>query len=248
MAGAYRHAGLGELSGLVKGMDSVELRLAVCEGRREPAISMLDVDPLDAGIRQVYFFDTSEMSLERHGMTVCAREDRDGGSDGDGDSIMKLTAASPGEMPADADFGVEAMPGGYVCSGAIRSRPRNARIKAVVRGDEPVHSLFTWRQREFFAAHAPEGVALDRLSALGPVPVLELGLRPAELARSLALELWNYPEDPRLLEVSTRVAPEEMVAATARTSAFLRGKGLSVEGGAEIPQAVPAVPPFTRLG
>ncbi|WP_162794677.1 hypothetical protein [Nonomuraea lactucae] len=229
---------LSELFGLVKGADSVELRLAVCDVRRQPAISTLEVDPFDAEIRQVYFFDTPELALDRLGLMICARSSQSEGMQGD--SMMKLRSTAPGSMPADADLGIETMPGGYVCSGAIRRRTRNEQIRAAVLGEQPLHTLFTWRQQEFFVEYAPPWVALDGLSAIGPVTVLELGLEPAELKRRLALELWNYPDDPRLLEFSTRISPEEMIDATAQTSHFLRGKGLSVEGAVE--GAVPAVP------
>jgi hypothetical protein len=49
---------LAELIALTKGADSVELKLTVPVSERSRGAAALGVDPLDAQIRQVYFFDT----------------------------------------------------------------------------------------------------------------------------------------------------------------------------------------------
>ena len=94
---------------------------------------------------------------------------------------------SPAELRRSPNFGVEvdAMPGGYVCSGSMkataRHRPTSARAGP---GQRPIRKLFTKEQRAFFDDHAPEGIELDDLALLGPIFVLKLkfaprGLRPA---------------------------------------------------------------------
>jgi hypothetical protein len=55
---------LVELLDLIKGADSVELRLTVPESDHRSAVSALGMDPLDAEIRQVYFFDTPNLAME----------------------------------------------------------------------------------------------------------------------------------------------------------------------------------------
>ena len=49
---------LQELLGLIKGADSVELKLTVPEQAQRSTIRSLGLDPLQAEIRQVFFFDT----------------------------------------------------------------------------------------------------------------------------------------------------------------------------------------------
>ncbi|HVD66114.1 MAG TPA: hypothetical protein VNB65_04365, partial [Gaiellaceae bacterium] len=48
---------LTELLALIRGADSVELKLTVPVSHRSRGAAALGVDPLDAQIRQVYFFD-----------------------------------------------------------------------------------------------------------------------------------------------------------------------------------------------
>jgi hypothetical protein len=93
-----------------------------------------------------------------------------------------------------------------------------------------VSSLFTKQQRVLFAEHAPTGVTLDDLSVLGPVNVLKLKVTPKGTDRKLALELWTYPGDLRLLELSTRISPKETLDAAVEVMEFLRQKGLSLLG------------------
>jgi hypothetical protein len=46
-------------------------------------------------------------------------------------------------------------------------------------GDKPLRKLFSKEQRAFYAEHAPDGLALDDLVALGPIFVLKLKGTPS---------------------------------------------------------------------
>ena len=59
------HDQLQELLALIKGADSVELKLTVPEASQRSAVRALGMDPLDAQIRQVFFFDTPDLTLNR---------------------------------------------------------------------------------------------------------------------------------------------------------------------------------------
>ena len=50
---------------LARGSDSVELKLTVPETDQRSTVAALDMDPLDAQIRQVFFFDTPDLVLEQ---------------------------------------------------------------------------------------------------------------------------------------------------------------------------------------
>src|SRR6476469_7553078 len=64
---------LGELIGLIKTSDSVELKLTVPEENHRSTIRSLGMDPLEAQIRQVVFFDTPDLDLDKAGVVVRAR-------------------------------------------------------------------------------------------------------------------------------------------------------------------------------
>jgi hypothetical protein len=58
---------------LTAGADSVELKLTLPELEHRAATSALEIDPLDAQIRQVFFFDTPDLVLNQHGIVARAR-------------------------------------------------------------------------------------------------------------------------------------------------------------------------------
>ena len=62
-------------------------------------------------------------------------------------------------------------------------------------GDLPLHKLFSKEQRALYAANAPEGIELDDLSILGPLPVIKVKFAPKEYGRRMVAELWMYPDN-----------------------------------------------------
>lgn len=165
---------------LLKGADSVELKLTVPEPHQRSTVAALDLDPLEAQIRQVFFFDTPELDLDAHGVVVRARRIQGRGAD----SIVKLRPVVPSELPDElrrsGAFRVEvdALPGGFVCSGALKGSPDAGDVRQVARGTLPLRKLFSKEQRQLFAAHAPQGIGLDDLTTLGPIFVLKLRFTP----------------------------------------------------------------------
>ena len=220
---------------LIDQSDSVELKLTIPESARWSTISALDIDPLDVQMRQVYFFDTPDLALDRQGVVVRARRVQGRGDD----SIVKLRPVVPNELSADLrrqeDFVVEvdAMPGGYVCSGSYKGSLGTPIVKDAAAGKHPVRKLFGKAQRRFYADHAPVGLELDDLTVLGPVTVMKLKFEPAELRRKLVAELWVYPDGSRILELSTKCSPAEPFQVAAQTKAFLAGRGIGIGGGSQ---------------
>jgi hypothetical protein len=220
------------LLGLMEDADSVELKLTVPEGHQRSAVVALGMDPLDAQIRQVFFFDTPDLALNRHGIVVRARRVQGKGDD----SVIKLRPVVPDEQPSSVrrspGFGVEvdAMPGGYVCSASLKNPAPPADVRRTVAGEHSVRKLFSKQQRAFYAEHAPDGVALDDLAVLGPIFVLKLRFRPAGAKRKLVAEVWLYPDGTRILELSTKCAPAEAFQVAAESRAFLAGRGVDLTG------------------
>ena len=217
---------------LAKDADSVELKLTVPEEHQASTASALGVDPLEAQIRQVFFFDTPELELDKAGVVVRARRIQGKGDD----SVVKLRPVVPGELPSELrsspSFRVEvdALPGGFVCSGALKRPLRATAVRSTLAGERPLRKLFSKEQRAFYAAHAPEGIALDELSVLGPIFVLKLRLEPEELGRRVVGEMWLYPDGSRVVELSTRCETSEAFQVAAEARAFLTKSGVDLSG------------------
>jgi hypothetical protein len=217
---------------LTREVDSVELKLTIPESQQRSAVTALGLDPLDAQIRQVFFFDTLDLQLDRQGVVVRARRVQKKGDD----TVVKLRPVVPGDMPAElrssADFVVEvdAMPGGFVCSGTLKRSLPKPTVREATSGDRPLRKLFSKKQRSFFADHAPAGVELDDLAILGPIFVLKLRSFPKEFDRKLVAEVWLYPDDSRVLELSTKCDPSEAFQVAAETRAFLTKRGIDASG------------------
>jgi hypothetical protein len=223
---------LEEMLKLVGNADSVELKLTVPDEDRQSAAAALGVDPLNARIRQVYFFDTPDLALDAAGVVVRARRTQ-GAPD---DTVIKLRPVVPTDLPSELrerkDFVVEvdAMPGKYVCSASFKGQAKAGAVQETVSGGQPLRKLFSKSQRAFFADHAPDGVGLDDLTMLGPVIALKLKILPAALDRKLAVELWLYPDGSRIAELSTKCAPADWLETTTQSRDFLEDMGVSLTG------------------
>jgi hypothetical protein len=224
-----------ELLELTKHVDTVELKLTVAEREQRSALMALGIDPLEAQIRQVFFMDTPDLALNRAGVVVRARRVQAKGDD----TVVKLRPVDPQALPREfrtsPSFGVEvdAMPGGYVCSGSMKRALERADVKDAMMGQRAVRKLFSKEQRAFYDAYAPVGIGLDDLTVLGPVFVLKLKQVPPDLGRKLVAEMWLYPDDSRILELSTKCAPAEAFQVAAETRAFLTSRGIDTSADQE---------------
>ena len=224
-----------ELLELTKHVDTVELKLTVAEREQRSALIGLGIDPLEAQIRQVFFMDTPDLALNRAGVVVRARRVQGKGDD----TVVKLRPVDPQALPPEfrtsPAFGVEvdAMPGGYVCSGSMKRALARADVKDAMTGQRSVRKLFSKEQRAFYDAYAPDGIGLDDLAILGPVFVLKLKQVPPDLGRKLVAEMWLYPDDSRILELSTKCAPAEAFQVAAETRAFLSSRGIDTSADQE---------------
>jgi hypothetical protein len=221
-----------EVLGLMMGADTVELKLTVPDEHRRSTVMALGMDPLDAFIRQVVFFDTPDLALEKAGIVVRARRSQ-GRSD---DSVVKLRPVVPSELPdrirAADTFGVEvdAMPGGFVCSGSYKGELTPGRVKKVLAGERPIRELYSKEQRAFYETHAPDRIGLDDLRVLGPINLLKLKYSPEGYDRKLVAELWMYPDGSRILELSTKCRPNDAFQVAAETRTYLSDRGVDLSG------------------
>src|SRR5262245_10809446 len=221
-----------EFLALTRDADSVELKLTLPVVQRSRSAAALGVDPLDAQARQVFFFDTPELTLNKAGVVVRARRVQNKGDD----TVVKLRPIVPSELPAvlreSPNFGVEvdAMPGGFVCSGSMKRTLAKPKVREIVFADGPIRKLFSKEQRALYTANAPNGLELDDLDILGPISVLKLKFSPQGYDRRFVAELWLYPDNSLILELSTKCAPTDVFEVAAEARAFLTERGVDLTG------------------
>jgi hypothetical protein len=225
-------AQLAEMMSLLRGSDTVELKLTVPASQQRAAIGALGLDALDAQIRQVVFFDTPDLALDRVGVVVRARRIQGRV----GDSVIKLRPLDPDQVSRDvrrlSGFGVEvdAIPGGFVCSGRLKCEADSDAIHQAVLGERALRKLYTKEQRALYRAHAPDGIELDDLAVLGPIFVLKLKWQPRGFARKMVAEMWLYPDGARIFELSTRCMPSEAFQVAAEARVHFRQHGIDLSG------------------
>jgi hypothetical protein len=223
---------LRDLLRLAKASDSVELKLTVPASGQRSALRALGVDPLDAQIRQVFFFDTPDLTLYQAGLNLRARRMQGKGED----SVVKVRPVDPDRLDAEwrvspnMKVEVDAMPGGYVCSASVKGRPGDGDTRSVALAGLPIRKLFSKEQRTFYAMHAPEGLEMDELVVLGPIFVLKATFSPEGFDRRMVGEMWFYPDGRRLLELSTKCAPGETMQVATETRLFLADHDIDVTG------------------
>ena len=240
-------ADLAKVMELIKDADSVELKLTVPAGAQRATIRGLPLDPVEAQPRQVFFFDTPELTLQRAGVIVRARRIQGGAAD----TVVKLRPVVPAELSealrADPSFKteVDVVPGGFVCSGSFKGKTTGQQVRDAVAGDRPIRKLFSKPQRKFFAEHAPAGIELDALVPLGPTFILKGQFTPKEFGRRITAEVWLYPDGSRILELSTKAAPSEAFQVAAEARAYLSAAGVEL-GGAQEPKTGAALQFFAK--
>jgi len=224
---------LDEMMKLMKASDSVELKVTVPASDYQASRKGLPIDPIEAQPRQVYFFDTPDLQLNKAGIVVRARRVQGG----KGDTVVKLRPITPemlsAEIRANPAFKVEvdAMPGGFVCSGSFKGRTTATAIKAALDGKSPIRKLFSKEQRKFFKDHVPAEIDLSKLLVLGPTFILKMSFAVPELdGRAMTAEMWLYQDGSRIVELSTKCLPKEAFQVATEARLYLKKAGLSLDG------------------
>ncbi len=229
------HTQLLNVMDLIQGADSVELKLTVQETEHRATIAALPLDPVEAEPRQVFFFDTPDLALSRAGVVVRARRVPGGSAD----TVVKLRPVVPAELPNElrksGSFKVEVdcVPGGFVCSGSLKGKAGGDEVRDVAAGAMPLRKLLNKQQRAFYEEHAPGNIPLSSLTTLGPIFVLKMVFWPTAMNRKVVAEFWLYPDGSRLLEISTKCAPQDAFNVAAQLRAYLTKHGVTISSAQE---------------
>jgi hypothetical protein len=209
---------------LARQADQVELKLVVPahDGRS------LGLDGGSGPVRRVYFLDTPDLDLYRHGVIIRFR-DRRGSRD---DAVVKLRPVVPGRVPRwlrQADqfqMEIDALPGHAVCSGALKERLGRGAVAKAIAADRPLTKLLSSGQRKLLAQYAP-GVSLGDLVVFGPIDVHCQRVKLRGLSHGVRAERWHYPDGSYLLELSARCEVDEAATVARRVSTALRASGVA---------------------
>ena len=147
-------ADIPQVLSILRQTDSVELKVTVAVDAHRATIRGMPIDPVEAQPRQVFFFDTPDLALDRVGVVLRARRIQGGR----GDTVIKLRPVVPEELSPQLrrlrSFNVEldVLPGGFVCSASFKGRTTGKRVRDAAHGMLPLRMLFSKWQRAISTA------------------------------------------------------------------------------------------------
>jgi hypothetical protein len=216
---------------LVRNAKSIELKLSVPMKQHQESALRIGIDAVEGQPRHAYFFDTADQALNRAGVIVRARR-RPGGR---ADTVVKLRPVDPAMIDAELKRSdafkveVDAMPGGvFVCSASYKGVATAQEVLDVAQGRMPLRKLFSKEQLAFYDAHAPAGLDMNSLLALGPILLLKVKHQPKGFKRGLTAELWLWKDGKHILELSTQCEPAEAFQVGVEFKAFLLDHGVDL--------------------
>ena len=224
---------LVRMMGLMKGSDSVELKLTVPVASHRATIADLPLDPVEAQPRQIYFLDTPELSPgqgRRRGASATIRRwPRRCGHQAPTGRPERAAERHPpiGLVQRRAGCAARWVRLLRLDEGA---NDRPGRALGCQRGDPAAQAVHRGAAPVLQGARRPMGSTLDDLTVLGPTFVLKGVFEPPELKRRFVAEMWLYPDGSRILELSTKCLPSETFQVAAESRSYLAGKGVNLTG------------------
>ncbi|WP_203828088.1 hypothetical protein [Actinoplanes palleronii] len=188
----------------------------------------LDLERYAVQTRRVFFLDTPDRALDRHGLIIRIRDM----GDRPDDAVVKLRPMASHTVPkwlrrtSRLEVEIDAMPGHRVCSGSLKVRLGRGVVDRALTKGRPLAKLVAPPQRRLLAACGPTGVSLTDLIVFGPVEVQKYKLQPTGFDGQLSAERWAFPDGSTILELSTRCPVGEAPAVAARLTEVLAAHGV----------------------
>jgi len=202
-------------------VDNVELKFTMSDDELRPSAHALGIDPFEARVRQLVFFDTPRLDLDRHGVALCAHRAHGTMCD----PIVKVGAFDGTPVGLEVDV----MRVGFACAASLSAPAELDNVRSVVAGDGHIRRLFSREQLALAEQHTGGTVDPDALSSLGPIFVLELKYAATGFARRMHAEMWLYPDGSRTLQLSTRCLSSEACDVADQARAFLGLHGVELD-------------------
>ena len=208
--------------------------MTVPADQHRATIQGLPLDPVEAQPRQVFFFDTPDLALNRAGLVVRARRTQGGR----GDTVVKLRPVEP-DRPARVDCGATptstsrstCCPGGFVCSASFKGRSPGDEVRDAVAARRRSAGCSRRRSGSSTWTTRRRASTLDDLAPLGPdLPAQVAVRRPARrdeaLASSRSSRRCGSTRTARGSSSCRRSAcPSEAFQVAAETRAYLAERG-----------------------
>src|SRR5262245_56988380 len=217
------------------GTQGVELKVTVSEDKEDAAAQAFGLDPASGERRRIFFFDTPDLALFKHGVVLRARDVK-GGKD---DSTVKIRPVDPEKLADEwrqmKGFKIEADGVGnqLIRSASLSVEQGDNEIRAVESGVRAIEKLFSPDQERLLADMSPVRVNFGAVQLLGPGHALRWDVTHEGLPYRITAEEWTLDDGQDLLEVSIKVPTAQASAASAAFDAFLRGLHLKPQGGQE---------------
>jgi len=220
---------------MTRGLSAVEIKLTIRPDQELQGLRALELDEDSAEVRVLYFYDTVNLDLFNAGVVLRARLVK-GSAD---DSTVKVRPVDPAKVSSswtDIDgFKLEADVTGtkVATSASLTVQQKRDEIDQAAKGKRPIHKLFTRDQVRLLAEFYSRAIDFEKLKPLGPIRVLCWKTKHKKFPYGLTSEEWRLPDGEDLLEVSIKVAPEEVSKARPAFESHLRELGLDPEGAQE---------------
>ena len=222
---------LEELQTLLVGADSVELKLTVPDADQRSAVQALEIDPLEAEIRQVFFFDTPDLGSTRPGSSPGPGASRARSTTRWSSSARSCRASCrrPPQVPEGS--GSRSTRCRAASSARRRSRREAARPERCAgAGARAAAGSSSPRSSGPSSRSTPRtALELDDLSILGPILVLKLKFAPQGSTASWSPSCGSTPT-ARGSSSCPPSAAEEAFEVAARDRAFLEHRGVDLSG------------------
>jgi len=133
-----------EMLGRLAEVPSVELKMNIPADQRM-ALSGLELDAMRGRLREVFFFDTPDLTLYRNGLVTRARRTQGD----DDDTVVKLRPAEPATLPPavrdspNLKVEMDVTRGAYVVSASLKGVRKAGAVRRAVSGGRPLERLFT---------------------------------------------------------------------------------------------------------
>lgn len=221
---------LGHLDPLIQ---KVEFKLTVLSEEEDTVQGLLRRERGQPQRREVYFYDTKDLALFGEDLVLRARVTQ--GDDDDSTVKLRPVDLADGQASWRQIDGIrielDVVGGTQVRSAKLDGEPDRGEIEEVAAKQRPVASLFSGKQEQLIADHAPDGISLHELEVLGPVDARKWDLdNPEGFPYTLSVEEWSLPDATRFIELSFKVSADEANDAQMAFRAFLTGLELDVAG------------------
>jgi len=208
--------------GSARRIDRVELKVML--PNRYAARLLAALAPAQTYRRRVYYLDTPELRLYRHGLVLRARR-----TDGRrGDLALKLRGSRAPSLsarrlqPRHLHVELDALPDSVLWSLSVTQLGRWSALRRVIDQDRQWRRVLTAGQRALLDRTL--GAPPKTVQSFGPV----LAARYSGGGTPFALELWRYPDRSRLLELSVKCRPACAARRSDQLSALLRELDITV--------------------